>query len=109
MEDWTRYTLIPVLFIASISSLLGYGPFEAGEGQKWFAAKMLILECLFVIGVCLRIILYGWMKYLSILSDGPDPTTEKAFAHSVRLGRGTAMLYWIGIAAAGFLGAVKPF
>lgn len=109
MEDWTRYTLIPVLFAVSISSLLGYGPFEAGDGQKWFSLKILILGCLFVIGVCLRIILYGWMKYLAILTIGPDPETEKAFARSVRLGRGTAILYWIGIALAGFLGAVKPF
>jgi len=109
MEDWTRYTLIPVLFIISISSLLGHGPFEAGEGQKWFAYKILILGCLFVIGVCLRVILYGWMKYLAILSDGPNAAAEKGFARSVRIGRGTALLYWVGIALAGFLGAVKPF
>lgn len=109
MEDWTRYTLIPILLIFSISSLLGYGPFEAAEGQKWFASKMLILGCLFIIGVCLRIILYGWLKYLAILSKGPNPEVEKAFAKSVRLGRATAILYWLGIATAGFLGSVKPF
>lgn len=109
MEDWTRYTLIPLLFGVSISSLLGYGPFEAGLGQKWFASKLLLLGCLFVIGVCLRIILYGWLQYQAILSKGPDPVAEKSFARSVRLGRATAILYWIGIAAAGFLGAVKPF
>lgn len=109
MEDWTRYTLIPILLIVPVTSLMGYGPFEAGEGQKWFSLKIGLLGLLFVIGVCLRIILYGWMKYLAVLAVGPNKQAELDFARSVRKGRFTALIYWTGIALAGFLGAVKPF
>ena len=36
IEDWTRYLLIPTLLIAGIGSLLGYGPFLAGDWMYWY-------------------------------------------------------------------------
>lgn len=109
IEDWSRYILIPTLVITGITSLMGYGPFEGGEGQKWFAAKVLTFGLLLIIGVILRIIMHEWDDKFKILAEGPDAGVEAKLESSIRLGRSVAYLYWIGIAATAFFGAVKPF
>lgn len=109
IEDWTRYILIPALLIVSISSLAGAGPFLAGEGQKWFAAKILTFGLLLVLGVGLRLIMHEWRAMFPVLASGPNPEVEAKLKRSIRLGRGIAYVYWFGIAATAFLGAVKPF
>ncbi len=109
IEDWTRYILIPALILASLSSLMGHGPFQAEDGQIWFAAKLLTYGLLLVLGVGLRLIMHEWRAMFPILAAGPDPVVEAKLKHSIRLGRSIAYVYWTGIAATAFFGAVKPF
>ena len=109
IEDWTRYLLIPTLLIVSISSLLGHGPFAAAEGQRWYSAKILTYGLLLVIGVILRLIMHEWRALFPILANGPNAEAEEKLKKSIQLGRRVAYLYWIGILATAFFGAVKPF
>lgn len=109
IEDWTRYLLIPTLLLVSISSLLGNGPFEAGAGQRWYSAKVLTYGLLLVIGVILRLIMHEWRALFPVLAQGPNAEAEAKLTRSIRLGRSVAYLYWFGIAATAFFGAVKPF
>ena len=109
IEDWTRYILIPTLIILSLTSLTGNGPFEAGTGQKWFAAKMLTYGSLLIIGVILRLIMHEWRAMFPVLAQGPNPEIETKLKKSINLGRSVAYLYWFGIMLTAFFGAVKPF
>ena len=109
IEDWTRYILIPTLILSSIWSLMGNGPFEAGPGQKWYAAKLLTYGLALIIGVILRLIMHEWQKMFPVLAAGPNPEVEAKLKSSIALGRSVAYLYWILILTTAFLGAVKPF
>lgn len=109
IEDWSRYILIPTLLFVSISSLLGNGPFEAGDGQRWYSAKILTYGLLLIIGVILRLIMHEWRALFPVLAQGPNAEAEEKLKKSIRLGRSVAYLYWIGILATAFFGAVKPF
>jgi hypothetical protein len=109
VEDWTRYLLIPTLLFVSIWSLMGNGPFEAGLGQNWYSAKILTFGLLLIIGVILRLIMHEWRALFPILAQGPNAEAEAKLKRSIMLGRSVAYLYWIGIAATAFFGAVKPF
>ncbi|MEO1136440.1 MAG: hypothetical protein AAFW68_07505 [Pseudomonadota bacterium] len=97
IEDWTRYLLIPTLIITGITSLAGWGPFEAGVGQKWFSAKVLTYGSMLIIGVILRLIMHEWRKMFPILAQGENPAVEQKLKSSIRLGRSVAYLYWCGI------------
>lgn len=107
--DWTRYIIIPLLIISGLSSLFGYGPFEAGEGQKWFAAKVLTYGSLLIIGVILRVVMHEWQVAFKVLAEGPNQAVEQKLDKSIRLARRCAYLYWFGIALTAFFAAVKPF
>lgn len=109
IEDWTRYILIPLLLILSISSLLGMGPFEAGLGQKWYASKMLVYGLMLCIGVLLRLVMHEWRALIPVLAEGPNPEVEAKLERSIVISRRFAYLYWVGILGTAFLGAVKPF
>ncbi|KCZ53354.1 hypothetical protein HY29_03795 [Hyphomonas beringensis] len=109
IEDWTRYILIPVLIFVSISSLLGHGPFAAGEGQRWYSAKILTYGLLLILGVVLRLVMHEWRALFPILAQGPNPEAEHKLKMSIRFARGIAYLYWVGILTTAFFGAVKPF
>ena len=109
VEDWTRYILIPLLITAGLSSLSGYGPFLAEEGQRWFSAKILTFGSLLIIGVVLRLIMHEWRALFPVLAKGPNPDVEAKLKRSIQLGRNIAYLYWFGILLTGFFGAVKPF
>ena len=108
LEDWSRYVLIPVLLIVGATSLMGVGPFEAGEGQKWYAIKLIIFGLAIIIGLILRYFLHSWPAVFASLMKGPDAVAEMQLAKSIRASRRVAIVYWITIAAAGFFGAVKP-
>jgi hypothetical protein len=108
-EDWTRYLLIPTLLIISVSSLMGHGPLAAGEGQRWYSAKMLTYGLALIIGVILRLVMHEWQKSFPKLAAGPDPALEARLDRSIRVGRSVAYLYWVLILTTAFLGAVKPF
>lgn len=109
IEDWTRYILIPTLIITSLSSLMDYGPFEAGEGQNWFSAKILTFGLALIIGVILRLVMHEWQSKFRILAEGPNEEIETKLMKSIQIGRSVAYVYWILIAGTAFLGAVKPF
>lgn len=109
MDEAIRYVLIPALFIVSLLSLMGHGPFEAGVGQKWFAAKALIFSLMLVIGLYLRFIMREWTSIFRLLDEKEDAALEAVLDKSIRQSRKFAYLYWIGISAVAFLGAVKPF
>lgn len=109
LEDWTRYIVIPLIICFSLASLLGYGPFLAGDGQKWFAAKMLTYGGLLVLGFGLRLVMHEWRALFPVLAAGPNPEAEAKLAASIRIGRLIAYAYWTGILATAFFGAVKPF
>ena len=92
---------------SSISSLLGYGPFEAGELQKWFSIKLGIFALLLVIGLILRFIMREWTTLFRILAEGPNTEAENRLEKSLSLGRTLAYFYWIGIATVAFFGVTK--
>lgn len=109
IEDWTRYIVIPLLIVFSVSSMLGYGPFLAGEGQKWFSAKMLTYGLLLVLGFGLRLVMHEWRAMFPILAQGPNPAVEARLDRSIKIARLIAYTYWAGILTTAFFGAVKPF
>ena len=109
IDEAVRFVLIPLLLVCAISSLLGYGPFIAGDGGKWFSTKVLIYSLLLVIGLKLRFIMREWTLLFRKLAEGPDATVEATLEASIRVGRNLAYLYWIGIASVCLIGAAKSF
>lgn len=108
-DERIRFLFIPLIFIVSITSLLGYGPFEALPGQKWFSIKILLFSGLLMIGLKLRFIMREWTELFRVLAINPDDSeAEETLERSIRVGRGLAYLYWIGIGTTAFFGAVKP-
>lgn len=109
LEDWSRYLLIPTLIITAITSMLGWGPFEAGPGSYWYSAKVLTYGSALIIGVILRLIMHEWQAKFRILAEGPNAPVEDALKRSIQIGRSVAYLYWILISATCFFASVKPF
>lgn len=109
LEDWSRYVAIPLLLGTGVSSLLGFGPFEAGEGQQWYAAKVIVFGVSMIVGLVLRYYLHEWPGIFARLAQGPSAEAEGRLALLISKARKVAVLYWITIALAGFLGATKPF
>lgn len=109
MDEAIRFVVIPVLLISSITSLMGYGPFDAMHGQKWFSAKVLVYSLLLVIGLKLRFIMREWTVIFRQLAEKEDAVLESKLEKSIATGRGLAYIYWIGISTVAFFGATKPF
>jgi hypothetical protein len=110
IDERIRYVFIPLILVAAITSLMGYGPFEAGQMQKWYSAKVLIFSGLLMIGLKLRFIMREWTMLFRVLAEDPNnQQAEATLESSLKTGRMLAYIYWIGIASVGFLGAVKPF
>ena len=109
IDEAVRFVLIPLLLVCAISSLLGHGPFIAGDGGKWFSTKVLIYSLLLVIGLKLRFIMREWTILFRKLAEAPDPAVEATLEASIRVGRNLAYLYWIGIASVCLIGAAKSF
>ncbi len=110
LDERIRFVFIPAILVAAVASLLGFGPFEAGPNQKWFASKILVYGGLLVIGLKLRFIMREWTLLFRVLDANPaDNAAEATLERSIRVGRGLAYVYWVGIASVAFLGTVKPF
>ncbi len=109
IEDWSRYLLIPTLILTGLFSLMGYGPFDASEGLRWYSAKVMVFGMLLIIGVILRFVMHEWPELFKILAGGPNIEAEAKLAKSIRLARTVAYIYWVGILTVAFFGAVKPF
>lgn len=108
-DEAIRYFIIPAVFIAALASLLGYGPFNAGQGQMWFSLKLLIFSLLLIIGLLLRFIMREWtVMFRRLDEEGENVEVETILEKSIRFGRRIAYIYWIGILTVAFLGAVKP-
>lgn len=109
-DERIRFVLIPLLIVCSLASLMGYGPFMAEPGQRWYAAKILLYSGLLIIGLQLRFIMREWTALFRRLDlEGSNPAVEDRLEKSIRLGRRLAYIYWIGIATTGLIGAAKPF
>lgn len=109
-DERIRYLVIPAVFIAAVSSLMGYGPFNAGTGQMWFSLKLMIFSGLLVIGLLLRFIMREWTTLFRVLAEEPgNVAAENRLEKSLAQGRLLAYCYWIGILTVAFLGATKPF
>ncbi|XQW83556.1 hypothetical protein ACOYR1_10350 [Thalassotalea piscium] len=109
IDESFRYIIIPLIAGCAIASLLGYGPFNAAEGQKWFSIKLLIFSFLLVLGLLLRFIMREWTTLFRQLDvEGENQEVEERLEKSIRFGRRIAYVYWIGILTVAFFGAVKP-
>ena len=108
-DERIRYVAIPAMVIAAVSSLLGYGPLNAGDGQKWYSLKILLFAGMLVIGLLLRFIMREWTSMFRILAEGPNQEVENKLEKSLRFGDRLAYTYWVGILSIAFLGATKPF
>lgn len=109
IDEGVRFVLIPLLLACAISSMLGHGPFIAGEGGMWYSTKVLIYALLLVIGLKLRFIMREWTMLFRQLAQAPDAAVEATLEASIRVGRGLAYIYWIGIASVCLIGAAKSF
>lgn len=108
-DERIRFVFIPLILLASVSSLFGYGPFEALPGQRWFSYKILLFSGLLMIGLKLRFIMREWTELFRVLAADPNNVeAEETLDRSIRVGRSLAYVYWIGIGTVAFLGAVKP-
>jgi len=109
IDEKVRWVLIPTIFVVGISSLLGHGPFEAGEGMRWYSLKFTLYGFTLCIGLGLRWIMRQWTLRFRRLEAGPNPAEEAALEREFLYGRLMAYTYWITIASICFLGTVKPF
>ncbi len=109
IDEGVRFLLIPLLAICAISSMLGHGPFHGGDGANWYVTKILIYSGLLVIGLKLRFIMREWTMLFRALEQGPNPGVEATLERSIRIGRGLAYVYWIGISTVCLIGAAKSF
>ncbi len=108
-DEFVRYFFIPAIAIASIMSLVGDGPFNAADGQKWFSIKILLFSAALVIGLLLRYIMREWTELFRKLAvEGDNAVVEDRLDRSIRFGRRLAYFYWIIILSTAFFGAVKP-
>ncbi|UJF20827.1 hypothetical protein [Shewanella sp. OMA3-2] len=108
-DESIRYFVIPALAIASIASLMGEGPFNAADGQKWFSIKILLFSVALVIGLLLRFIMREWTELFRKLAlEGDSQEVEDQLERSIQFGRRLAYCYWVIILTVGFFGAVKP-
>lgn len=107
-DERIRFVLIPLLLIAAVSSMLGFGPFNDAYG--WYNAKIFLYALTLVIGLKLRFIMREWTALFGKLDEGgPNAEVEGVLERSIRTGRGLAYVYWVLIASVAFLGAAKPF
>jgi hypothetical protein len=109
LDEKIRWVLIPTIFVVGISSLLGHGPLEAGEGSRWYATKLTLYGFTLCIGLGLRWIMRLWTVRFRRLAEGPNPAEEAALEREFVYGRMMAYVYWITISGICFLGTVKPF
>jgi hypothetical protein len=107
LDEAIRFVVIPVLFLSGLLSLMGKGPFEAGEMQKWFSIKVMGYSLMLIIGLKLRFIMRDWTDMFQVLASGPNAEVENSLEKSLRTGRRLAYVYWIGISTVAFFGATK--
>lgn len=106
IDEAIRYVVIPSLLGVGLYSLVNGAPLT----QNWYAAKVVLYGLMLCIGLALRFIMRHWTTIFRALAEKPgDAVLEAKLASELRVGRGLAYVYWIGIATTCFLGATKPF
>ena len=110
MDEKIRWVIIPLLMISAVSSLLGYGPFNAGVMQKWYSIKIFLYGGTLIIGLHLRYVMRQWTTMFRRLVTEPENKAEieAVLDRSIRVTRREAYLYWIIIMSIAFLCATKP-
>ena len=106
-DERVRFILIPIMVITSISSLMGYGPFNVGPMQYWFSIKILLYSVTLMIGLKLRFIMREWTTLFRVLAEGPNQAAEDQLEKSLVVGKRLAYCYWVTIASVAFFGATK--
>jgi hypothetical protein len=109
IDEAIRYVVIPAILIVAVTSMLGMGPLDVGEGTLWYPAKLGLYGFALCIGLGLRFIMRAWTVRFRRLAEGPNAAEEAALEREIALGRAMAYVYWITIAGVCFLGATKPF
>ncbi|MFK7955053.1 MAG: hypothetical protein AB8B96_03080 [Lysobacterales bacterium] len=110
IDEGIRYVVIPALLISAVTSLMGYGPFNAMEGFYWYSLKVGIYGLMLCIGLYLRFVMREWtMMFRELAMHGDNPEVENRLENSIRKSRYMAYMYWVGILSVAFLGATKPF
>jgi hypothetical protein len=83
-DERVRFVLIPVMVIASISSLLGYGPFNVGPMQYWFSIKILLYSVTLMIGLKLRFIMREWTTLFPCAGRGAESGSRESVREEPR-------------------------
>lgn len=109
LDEKVRFIVIPLLFITSVSSLLGHGPYAGGEGQLWYSAKIFLYGGALCIGLYLRFVMRAWQELFRILAAGPNAQAEARLEREMIQSKRVAYFYWVVILSIAFLGATKPF
>jgi hypothetical protein len=105
-DERVRYVLIPLLLVASLLSLATGRPFTA----KWYAAKVFLYALMLVIGLVLRFVMRHWSEtFRELAKGGAGEALEARLAREIRIARGLAYVYWIGIGTIAFIGVTKFF
>ena len=91
-DERVRFVLIPIMVIASISSLMGYGPFNVGPMQYWFSIKILLYSVTLMIGLKLRFIMREWTTLFRVLADGPNQAAEDQLEKRLSRRQATGLL-----------------
>jgi len=105
-DERIRYVLIPVLLVTSLLSLTTGQPFTA----KWYAAKVFLYGLMLIIGLILRFVMRHWTEtFRALASGGPRAELEARLTREIRIARGLAYVYWIGIGTIAFIGVTKFF
>jgi hypothetical protein len=105
-DERIRYVLIPVLLVTSLASLATGQPFTA----KWYAAKVFLYGLMLIIGLILRFVMRHWTEtFRALASGGPRAELEAKLTREIRIARGLAYFYWVGIGTTAFIGVTKFF
>lgn len=89
-----------------LQSLLGNGPI----GEAWLAAKIALLGLLFFIAIALELAFRPALApFMEIGSEGSTPQREQRYTTAVNRALLVVIVLYTVLAAAAFLGKVKPF
>lgn len=105
IDEALRYLIIPALLIPGVMSLFGEGPLT----MRWYGAKVTLYALLLVVGLILRVVMRRWVTlFRSLANGGSVAAVEATLRAEMRLARGLAYFYWVGIATVALLGVAKP-
>lgn len=104
---YLRYLFIPTIAAVALYSVFQGEPVVAG----WLQAKLLVFAAAVSLGVYLRTEIKQWIIGFGLIRQGGDAADKgNAMVETSQIrARRAALLLWTCVAAAAFLGKVKPF